>query len=257
LVIQSLEDRMKSYETKTNYKLESKIPVVGRVDGKGFSKFTRSLKDDADSPWNVYFCDSMIDAALAACKEIQGCKAAYVQSDEISFLVTDTSSLETQPYFDYKTRKINSIVASTVSLEFYASLIQRAPKHVNARPRFDSRFWNLPEDEVVNMFIWRQRDAIRNSIQMYARHFFSHKEVDKKSTSDMMLMLKDNGTPWDSLPKDIRSGTLITKESYEEDVMFERNGVIQTVEVSRTRWVAKSAPIFSDPENREIITSLL
>jgi len=203
-MIETLEDRMKFYEAQTSYRLRKKTPVVGRADGKGFSKFTKGLKKTAGSPWNRDFSDSMVMAAKAACEEIQGCQAAYIQSDEISFLITDTSSDNAQPYFDYKTRKLNSIIASTIALEFYVSLTDRLPELRDSRPRFDARFWNLTEDEVENMFIWRQQDAICNSVQMYARHFFSHKEVHGKSVKQMKQMLRDNDTPWEKLPKALR-----------------------------------------------------
>lgn len=241
---ESLEDRMKRYERETNHVLTPKVPVVGRADGKGFSKFTKTLKRSAESPWNMDFVESMKEAAKAACREIQGCQLAYVQSDEISLLITDTSSERAQPYFGYKTRKLNSIVASTVSVEFYAELTGRVPELRDSRPRFDSRFWNLPEDEVVNMFIWRQQDAIRNSVQMYARHFFSHKEVDGKSVAEMKQMLIDRGSPWESLPYELRHGVLVTSKKFQEEVTFTRKGEEQTVMATRNRWVARPAPLF-------------
>ena len=92
----SLEDRMKEYEGSTSYSLEKKVPVIGRVDGKSFSKFTRGLKKESDSPWSSDFTEAMANAAIAGCQEIHGCKMAYFQSDEISFLVTDTTSNNTE-----------------------------------------------------------------------------------------------------------------------------------------------------------------
>lgn len=243
-MFESLEDRMKHYERQSNHVLTPKVPVVGRVDGKGFSKFTRQLKREADSPWNMDFVDSMVEAAKAGCEEIQGCQAAYVQSDEISYLITDTSSERAQPYFGYKTRKLNSIVASAVSVEFYASLVQRIPEQASSRPKFDARFWNLPPDEVVNMFIWRQQDAIRNSVQMYARHHFSHKALHGKSVEEMKRMLIDNGTPWESLPYELRHGVLLTKQQFREEVTFTVKGEERSTMATRNRWVPRAAPLF-------------
>lgn len=50
---------------------------------------------------------------------------------------------------------------------------------------FDARVFNVPKDEVCNNLLWRQNDATRNSIQMVGRAYFSHKQLDKKSTSDI------------------------------------------------------------------------
>jgi len=254
-MFETLEDRMKYYERETNYTLTPKVPVVGRVDGKGFSKFTRQLKLDSDSPWDGDFVAAMTVAGKAACEEIQGCQLAYIQSDEITFLVTDTASENTQSYFGYKTRKMNSIVASTVALEFYAELIFRRDDLVDSRPRFDSRFWNVTPDEVVNVFIWRQQDAMRNSVQMWARHHFSHKQVDGKSVAQMKEMLREIDADWDELPEDLQRGILLIKREFTEPVTFTVCGQEKTTMVTRKRWVAETAPLFV--ENKGLIAELL
>ena len=58
---------------------------------------------------------------------------------------------------------------------------------------FDSRCFNIPASEVVNCFVWRQEDATRNAIQMLGQTHFSHKELHKKSTSDIQEMLWQKG----------------------------------------------------------------
>ena len=41
----SLGNRMKAYESQTTgIRLIPRIPVIARLDGKGFSKFTKGLK---------------------------------------------------------------------------------------------------------------------------------------------------------------------------------------------------------------------
>lgn len=251
-MFETLEDRMKFYESRSNQTLERKIPVVGRVDGKSFSKFTRGLKKAAGSPWSPDFVEAMTVAAVAGCKEIQGCQMAYVQSDEISFLVTDTATPKTEAYFGYKTRKMNSIVASTVSVEFFASLLERDPSMRDSRPRFDSRFWNVSPEEVVNTFIWRQQDAIRNSVQMLARHYFSHKDCHKKSVRELREMLRANGTPWEDIGQHLQRGITIVRREFTEEVSFTIRGEEKTQMVTRKRWVPDmEIPIFS--EDRDYI----
>lgn len=45
----SLGDRLKSYESQTTgIKMIPRIPVIARLDGKGFSKFTKGLKRPYD-----------------------------------------------------------------------------------------------------------------------------------------------------------------------------------------------------------------
>jgi hypothetical protein len=53
---------------------------------------------------------------------------------------------------------------------------------------FDARVFNIPKEEVANCFIWRQQDATRNAIQMLGQTYFSHKELDKKSKKDTIIV---------------------------------------------------------------------
>ena len=48
--------------------------------------------------------------------------------------------------------------------------------------------------EVTNYFVWRQKDASRNAIQMLGQSYFSHKELQGKKCNDIqdMLMTQHN-----------------------------------------------------------------
>ena len=54
---------------------------------------------------------------------------------------------------------------------------------------FDCRAFVLPKEEVVNYFIWRQQDCIRNAIQMVARSAFSHAECHRQSCDQLQEKL--------------------------------------------------------------------
>lgn len=51
----------------------------------------------------------------------------------------------------------------------------------------------MPVDDVVNTFLWRAKDLERNSLQMYCRSFFTHKELIGRKKADMHNMLHDIG----------------------------------------------------------------
>ena len=53
----------------------------------------------------------------------------------------------------------------------------------------DSRFFNIPKEEVTNCVYWRQDDASKNSIQMVGQANFSHSELQHKSRNDIQDML--------------------------------------------------------------------
>ena len=50
---------------------------------------------------------------------------------------------------------------------------------------FDARCFNIPRDEVTNCLLYRQMNAVRNSINSLGQAYFSHKELMGKSTSDV------------------------------------------------------------------------
>lgn len=199
----SLGDRMKNYEKVSSYRLVPRSPVIIRLDGKAFHTFTKKC----NKPFDQDLIDSMALSAQAVANEIQGFKLAYVQSDEASFVLTDYDEINTQGWFDYKLSKIVSIAASIMTANFnkiYGSSEKLA--------YFDARAFNIPESEIANCILWRIKDWNRNSIQMYSRAFYSHKELNKKNVSDMHEMLYKKGKNWSKdLSAQIKNGTFILK----------------------------------------------
>jgi tRNA(His) guanylyltransferase len=90
----SLGDRMKGYEYVTRTSLVRRTPAIIRVDGKAFHTLTASMA----RPFDADFTACMAAAAVRLCEEIQGAQIAFVQSDEISVLLVDYQSLDTQPW---------------------------------------------------------------------------------------------------------------------------------------------------------------
>lgn len=107
------------------------------------------------------------------CSEVSGTRIAYIQSDEISLLLVDYAKLTTEPWFGNRLAKMCSIAASIASVIFNEQLNRVLPK-LRKRAVFDCRAFDIPRDEVVNYFIWRQQDAVRNSISSLAQAHFSH-----------------------------------------------------------------------------------
>ena len=109
--------RMKTYEQVSKQKLTSRMPLIIRIDGKAFHTVTRYLARP-----DLFLNVSMWATAARLCREIQGCKLAYVQSDEVSLLLTDYDTLQTQAWFEKDLIKIVSVSASIATLAFNASL---------------------------------------------------------------------------------------------------------------------------------------
>lgn len=201
--MKSLGDRMKeNYENRSRYKLSRRIPVIIRLDGKAFHTVTKHC----EKPFDEQFNNCMLQTADYLMKNIQGAKLAYVQSDEISILVTDYTNLNTDAWFDYNLQKMTSISAGMASAVFSKLWTSDG---VNI---FDSRAFNIPKEDVNNYFVWRQQDWLRNSIQMLGQAHFSHQEMQCKNASNIHEMLHTKDINWADLHPKWKNGTTLQRD---------------------------------------------
>lgn len=199
----TLGDRMKDYEEVSKYRLPRKMPVMIRVDGKCFHTYTKKMQ----KPFDLSLTMAMVSATEKTAAEMMNFRLAYHQSDEVTFFLLDTSTQETEAWFNNELQKIVSITAS-----LFTSHFNEAISHEYGFAQFDARAWTMPLEEVPNNFIWRQRDWERNSIQMVAREEFSAKELHKKSCIDIIEMLRGKGVQWEDTKKIYKYGTFVTPE---------------------------------------------
>lgn len=252
----SLGDRMKSYEDINRNYLIPNIPVIIRIDGKAFHSFTKGMK----RPFDNILIESMNETAKYLCKNISGCKMAYIQSDEISLLITDYDTINTEGWFKYNIQKMVSVSASMATLFFNNEYTKISNKfHIDMNidyegeipeniwnlirsynkkqdsAMFDSRVFQLPKDEVCNYFIWRQQDCVRNSIQSVAFANFSPKQVYKKNCDQLQEMLwQEKNINWNNFDTHLKRGRCVVKEIYLKE------------DTERSRWVVdNSIPIFT------------
>jgi len=199
----------------------------------------------------------MQNTATALCKEIQGARLAYVQSDEISILLTDFDSEGTEAWFDGNVQKIVSISAAMATAFFdrARSLMLKQVRETgnnllaDGLALFDSRVFTIPDPiEVENSFIWRQQDASRNSVQMAARSMYSHRDCRNKNNSQLQEMMHEKGVNWNDYSVHERRGATIIKEEYEAKGL---DGEV----VQRSRWIVDEPPIFT--KDRDYLRNLI
>ncbi|MCK9446097.1 tRNA(His) guanylyltransferase Thg1 family protein [bacterium] len=242
----SLGDRMKkNYEDRSKTYLTRRVYNIIRIDGRSFKNYTRGL----ERPFDMGLIDDMDNTAVYLCEKIQGVKCAFVQSDEISILVTDFDELNTSMWFDGSVQKIVSVSASMATSKFnHLRILRNIDKnndlindfcitdiyniisHMSVA-EFDSRVFTLPtKSEVANYFLWRQQDTTRNSISSVAQSLYSHKELEFKNTDQMQEMIFQKGINWNDYDNKLKRGRMIVKKQLE-------NG--------RNEWVSEGSPIFS------------
>lgn len=205
----TLGDRIKRYEAVSDHKLTPRSPVFIRVDGKAFHTFTRG----ADKPFDQTIIDSMVYAATETAKQMTGFKLAYVQSDEATFMITDYDTLESQGWFGYELNKLVSITASAFTAYFNSYYCNHfiATDQSVLMAMFDARAFTVPVEDAPNVFIWRQRDWERNSIQMFARAYSSHKECQGLNVTELKDLCLSKGFDYDSIADQEKHGTFINR----------------------------------------------
>lgn len=252
----------KNYEGRSRTFLVRRMPVILRLDGKAFHTYTRGL----DKPFDEGLIEDMQETAKFLCSEIQGAKMAYVQSDEISILLTDYDKLTTDAWFDYNVQKMVSISASMASAKFNQLRLQRlrTPKfmdevgqfdfsnlQLNSLAYFDSRAFNVPKEEVANYFLARQKDATKNSVSMLAQSLYSHKELFKKNDSEMQEMCFQKGHNWNDLHYSKKRGSTILKTTTVSGVIWDasnKENPVTNTTYKRSFWESVETPIKFDDE---------
>lgn len=265
----SLGDRMKEdYENRFRTSLPRRSYTIIRVDGKAFHTYTKGLK----KPFDEGLIQDMNETAAYMCKNIMGAKLAYVQSDEITIVITDFGDESTQAWFDNNLQKMCSVAASMatnkfnelrnkrylryelffnhnsgsddfpkVILENYDILDEYWPKQAE----FDARVFQIPQKvEVINCLIFRQQDAVRNSISSVAQSMFSAKELHGVKTDQMQEMIfQKTGINWNDYSFREKRGGVISKVSY------------QVEGSTRNKWEMIETPIFT--QDKEFLNDLI
>ena len=273
-----LANRMKEYEKRNQYYLQKRTPVAIRVDGRSFHTFTKGFK----RPFDDILMKSMQETAKYMCENIQGAKLSYVQSDEITIILTDYDTLETDCWFNYRTDKLCSISASMATMAFNRVFVKNVDewgrltfpnwdeggtneevdvdllklndayqRAIGKGAMFDARCFNIPKEEVTNLIYWRQLDASRNSIQMVGQANFSHNELQNKSCNDIqdMLMLQKN-INWNDFPTYQKRGSCVVKSDEKETITEDNIGTKMTI---RSKWIIdKEMPILKGKDRAYI-----
>jgi len=247
----SLGDRMKKYEKQASNQIDANLPVFVRLDGKAFHTWVKIM--GCEKPFDESLSYLFQTATVNTCQDIGQVIMAYSQSDEVTFLLSGWQHLDSQIYFGGKSQKITSVIASIFTGHFIRTLLGMNEYAVLADgeiklPSFDARVFNVPVHEIENVFIWRQMDAKRNSIQSIARSLYSHKELNGKSSKIMLDMIKAKDLDWNDLPIIQKLGFVVKKDEY--IVPSDTGNVV------RTRWIIDNdIPFFVDES--EYITDLI
>ena len=248
-------DRMKAYEaSETARRLDVSLPIYARIDGRSFSRFTRGL----DRPFDARMSRCMIGATKALVEHTHA-RIGYTQSDEISLVWL--SEGESEGFFGGKVQKLCSVLSGLATAAFMAEAVRELPDYISRLPHFDCRVFNLPtQTEAANAFLWRERDAVKNSVSMTAQAHFSHKALHGKACKDMRGMLDNAGVDYDGFPTFFKRGTWILRETIERPftadelaAIPQKHRPVDGALITRSCTAPFDVPDFHTVANREAV----
>lgn len=255
------------YEAIPKIKLMRRTPVICRIDGRAFHTFTKGFVKPFDSilmesmqETAKYLCENIQGAVFAYTQsdEISVLLVDYATLDSSAFfdyevqkMCSIISAMATLRFNMVFAEKVENCVhlfqveetyndkyfikgsrfVDKYFLEYdhdirlhYTMTLEKAVKH---GAMFDCRVFNIPKEEVVNYFYWRQLDATRNSIQMVGHYYFTDSELHKKTCNMIQDMLfEKEGINWNDFPTTKKRGSCVIKKESVEDDVVSRNWVI-------------------------------
>lgn len=211
----TIGDRMKDYESSTESRIIARLPVIIRLDGRSFSKFTKGMQ----KPFDTNFSEAMIEVTKYLVEQTNA-KIGYTQSDEITLVLYSDNIENGTILFDGRVQKIASNFASMASTKFLMEMLKRFPdKIANSKtlPSFDARVFPVPsKTEAANNLVWRCQDASKNSVAMLAQFNFSHKSLQGLNCQDMQnKLLKEKNIDWNDLTSHQKQGSFVRRENVE------------------------------------------
>lgn len=182
------------------------LPVIIRLDGNNFSKWTKNL----NKPFDEGFSNLMIETTKFLVKETNSI-VGYTQSDEIT-LILYSDDINKSIYNDGKKQKILSKLTSNCS-NFFNSQVSKYLPSQNNIANFDCRIYQVPTlSDACSQLLWRENDATKNSISMLAQNMFSYNDLLKLNGNQLQnKMLTERGINWNDLPVKFKRGTYIRR----------------------------------------------
>lgn len=208
-------DRMKEYEKSSETLLNIVEPIVMRIDGKRFSKYTKHLEKPFDERLFNIFVKTVGDVA-----NIIKADVAYYQSDEISFVFLPKEG-KTNIEFGGRVQKLCSVYASIFTSHFIYNMSEYNRSEngngmkVSETPYFDARVFNVDNiSEAANSILWRIKDCQKNYCSCVFRYKKGHREMQGLSGKEMIDILDQEGFDHSDMVK-YRHGIIFMKKYME------------------------------------------
>lgn len=240
---ESLYDRQKSYEETFDLKLIKRLPIIIRIDGRNFSRLTRSI----NKPYCSKLAQAMAHAMLYVASEIDGAIFGYQQTDEFSIvLINDQNNC----WLQNKIQAMASLASSMATLSFnrYVDSIDYDFDLIGDA-LFDATVFPVPSiTEAINNMVSRQNNCAGKAIS--AASFVElgirigkseayHALQGKTPKEKREILLHECGVDFNAYPGPFKLGVA----AYKAPRVIETEGGT----VTKNKWVLDAQlPVFTD-----------
>lgn len=206
-------DRLKKLESDHEIRIPSDRYMVARLDGHGFSKFTKGLK----KPFDATLREAMADVTEQLHQKF-GATFSYTQSDEITLVWVPRMDRNNKGWVEHphsgRVVKLATLMASFCSLEFYKLIHKYKEKNYTG---FDCRVYGCAQDEAIDSLRFRFIDCATNAYQSVAQSKWSAKQLNGVSVQQIKANLAELGVNvWQDYGDDAMMGVYFYKEMNEE-----------------------------------------
>jgi tRNA(His) 5'-end guanylyltransferase len=251
--INSLKDRVKSYQELSDFKLMKGLPLILVINGRNFSKVSSLI----NKPFSIDFTSCLAATMLKLIQEVDGSVMGYCFNDEI-IIVSHSENYNAQFWYDGRIQKISSAVSSVGTLEF-SKQAKEKNLELLGDPIFLSHVFSLPNiQETINLLISKQNQCFNSAVNSAAYHELSKKYShvvardtlnDKTTTEKIEILNEECNIEFESYSLPFRNGV----------ATFRRESLIDGSEQTRKKIVLDvDLPRFSKNQNylRNIFNSI-
>lgn len=241
---QTLQHRQLAYENAYNQTIINRIPVIIKIDGKSFSRVTRSTQKPFCQRTMLLLNQTMV--ALA--KRIDGVMFGYQYADKIILVLRNDRSPDETPWCGNNVQKMSTSAASMATYEFMTHMWSMDnPPELDGAIEFSAHTFGVPSvKEAINYLLYRQFRCIQSAVDEAARSVLwarygseTYAILEDKDMNDRKQILDEAGFEFDSLPSAFRHGS----------ATYLTPAFVNTAQgqVTRHKWLSDfDVPLFND-----------
>jgi len=199
--LKELEDSVETYIPSDKY-------VIARLDGHGFSKFTKGCI----KPFDTHLKEAMVETTIGLMVKFRP-TVAYQQSDEITLIWSPRMDRNNKGLIEHphsgRVVKLATLMSSYCSLTFAETFKYTSGTSYTG---FDARVYGGDVKAAIDSLRFRFIDAASNAYQQVAQSMWSQKELQGVSVQQIKTKLSEAGVDvWKTFGAENMLGTFFFK----------------------------------------------